>query len=158
MCEGPLCPYFPNGDVLSAGPVQGMSYVWRSNLKEAAFKIGYIWRDGDSKQIKIWDDPWNPRGTTRSPITLRGGSEISMVADLIGHKRYCQDEDLVRQLFYPKDVDEVLAIPVWADTDDRMAWHFDINGIFSVKSAYRVQLVGETIQNHSGQGASSTEN
>jgi hypothetical protein len=45
--------YFPNGDLLTAKPVDGMSYVWRSILKGLeVFKEGIIWRIGDGTRLE----------------------------------------------------------------------------------------------------------
>jgi hypothetical protein len=46
--------YFPNGDLLPAKPVAGMSYVWRSILKcLEVLKEGIIWRIGDGSKVCI---------------------------------------------------------------------------------------------------------
>lgn len=50
------------------------------------------------------------------------------------------DESLVRQTFHQDDVQTILSIPIAEDYDDCISWHFDPKGIFSVKSAYMVQL------------------
>jgi hypothetical protein len=45
--------YFPNGDLLTAKPVAGMSYVWRSILKGLeVFKEGIIRRIGDGTRLE----------------------------------------------------------------------------------------------------------
>jgi hypothetical protein len=50
--------YFPDGDVLKARPLTGMSYVWRSILKGIQLlKAGLIWHVGDGKSIDVWRDP-----------------------------------------------------------------------------------------------------
>jgi hypothetical protein len=50
--------YFPDGDVLKARPLTGMSYVWRSILKGIQLlKAGLIWLVGDGKSIDVWRDP-----------------------------------------------------------------------------------------------------
>jgi hypothetical protein len=69
--------YFPNGYLLATAPTSGMSYVWRSILKGLqVFKEGMIWRVGDGRNIRIWDDPWFPSGVTRQPTTHKGESEL----------------------------------------------------------------------------------
>ena len=57
--------YYPNGSVLTAQNINGMSYTWRSVLKEInLLKKGIIWRIGNGESVDIWNDPWLPRGTT----------------------------------------------------------------------------------------------
>jgi hypothetical protein len=58
-----------------------MSYVWRSILKGLeVLKEGMIWRVGNGTNIRIWNDPWFPSGSTRQPTTHKGDSELTMVA------------------------------------------------------------------------------
>jgi hypothetical protein len=60
------------------------------------------------------------------------------------------DEDLVRQTFHPDDAQTILVIPLSEDIKDYIGWNFDPRGIFSVKSAYKVQVDSDSI----GQGTS----
>ena len=49
------------------------------------------------------------------------------------------NEDLIRQIFYPFDADVICKIPIPnSDAEDRLAWHYENNGVFSVKSAYKL--------------------
>jgi len=58
-----------------------MSYTWRSILRGLeVMKLGVIWRIGDGRNIKIWSDPWIPRGILRRPITPRRGNVLTNVA------------------------------------------------------------------------------
>ena len=46
--------YYPDGKLLNARMKRGSSYTWQSVLGGLnCFKLGYIWRVGDSTQIKI---------------------------------------------------------------------------------------------------------
>jgi hypothetical protein len=45
------------------------------------------------------------------------------------------DETLVRDIFCDQDAHVILSIPIFEDSDDQWAWHFDEKGLFSVKSA-----------------------
>lgn len=85
LCARVLKPkYFQDGNVLAAKPREGMSYTWRSILKGLELlKEGVIWRVGNGEKIKIWEDPWIPRGVTRRPIMPRCRNLMSRVADLI---------------------------------------------------------------------------
>ena len=69
--------YFPNGSMLEATPVAGISYTWRSILKGMQLlKKGIIWRVGNGENIIIWSDPWIPRGSTRRISTPREGISL----------------------------------------------------------------------------------
>jgi hypothetical protein len=70
--------YFADGDVLSAGPMPGMSYVWRSILKGIqVLKLGIIWRVGDRNNIRIWEDPWIPDSSTVAQARSLGTTRSS---------------------------------------------------------------------------------
>lgn len=131
--------YFRQGDLLSAKPHEGISYTWRSILKGVKLlKKGIIWRVGDGEMIKIWSDPWIPRGVTRRPITPRASNLLTRVAELINPNTGQWDRELVLSTFWRDDAAQILAIPIHPDMEDVLAWHFDPKGLFSVKSAYRV--------------------
>jgi hypothetical protein len=50
--------YYPNGNVLQASAVDGMSYMWRSVLKWIELlKKDIIWLIGDGCSVHIWNDP-----------------------------------------------------------------------------------------------------
>jgi hypothetical protein len=133
--------YFPNGDILSAVPVSGMSYIWRSILKGIeVIREGMIWRVGSGENIRIWDDPWVLRGPTRRPRSNQGHHLLTRVVELIKPDVHEWDEQLVRQTFSAEDADAILCIPICEQHDDFVAWHYDSKGLFSVTSAYRVHV------------------
>lgn len=114
--------------------------MWRSILKGLeVVKEGMIWRVGTGENIRIWDDPWLPRGgSTRQPSTCRGQHLLTRVSELIDPDTSTWDAGLVRQTFCEEDAKVILEIPICDQVDDFIAWHFDAKGIFSVRSAYKV--------------------
>jgi hypothetical protein len=76
--------YYPNGDILSAGPKAGSSYTWQSiTAGVATFKRGYLWRVGNGESIKIWYDPWIPSSPDRKVISPRNNVIYTKVSELI---------------------------------------------------------------------------
>jgi hypothetical protein len=133
--------YFPEGDLLKASPVTGMSYVWRSILKGIQLlKAGLIWRVDDGKRINIWCDPWLPKGEVRTPLTRRGNSILTKVSELIDPVTGAWDSQLVEQTFNEADAAAILSIPIVEDVEDYCAWHPDNRGKFTVKSAYKLHV------------------
>ena len=62
-------------------------------------------------------------------------------------------EELVRKVFHATDVDQVLQIRISKFTEeDYIAWHYEKDGIFSVKSAYKLAV--ELQANHTSAGMS----
>jgi hypothetical protein len=149
--------YFPSGNMMTAKEGPGISYTWRSLLRGLrALEKGIIWRVGDGEQIRIWDDPWIPAGTTRRPRTPRGATLLTKVAELIVPITNSWDEELVKDIFWEEDVMNILAIPLRPDREDFIAWHFDSKGVFSVKSSYYVLESNEEQNRVVQRGESST--
>jgi hypothetical protein len=114
-----------------------------------------IWRVGDGSQINIWLDPWLPRGTTRRPVTPRGRTVLTRVADLIDPATGSWDRELIGDNFWEEDVQQILAIPIKQGMEDSIAWHFDPRGRFSVKSSYHVLVDNRDQQKVRQEGSSS---
>jgi hypothetical protein len=66
------------------------------------------------------------------------------------------DEALVRETFWQEDADCILSIPVHEGMNDIAAWHFNKNGLFSVRSAYKVLVEDRKRSNERRGGASSS--
>jgi hypothetical protein len=95
-----LARYCPDGDLMAAQEGPGISYSWRSIIRGIqALKKGIIWRVGDGEQIRIWDDPWIPRGQTRRPITPRGAVLLTKVSELIDPGTGSWDVQLLNDIF-----------------------------------------------------------
>jgi hypothetical protein len=73
---------------------------------------------GNGENIKIWEDPWLPRGTTRRPITMRRGSILTRAAELLNPVTGQWDEEMVTSTFWSEDVPTILVIPVHMEMDD----------------------------------------
>lgn len=44
----------------------------------------------------------------------------------------------MRDAFWEEDARVILSFPVHGGMENKLAWHFDKKGVFSVKSAYKV--------------------
>jgi hypothetical protein len=133
--------YFPHTNILHCTPKDKMSYRWRSILKGLELlKEGLIWRIGNEERVRIWDDPWLPKGLTRKPITPRRASILTRVNGLINPLTGDWDVELIQDNFLPEDAEEILRIPIDMDMDDWPAWYFDTKGIFPVKSTYKLAV------------------
>src|SRR4051812_6511283 len=76
--------YYPDGDVLKAGPKKGSSFTWQIIVMGIqTFKRGCIWRVGMGSRINIWHDPWIPSSWNRKVITPRGATMLDKVEELI---------------------------------------------------------------------------
>ena len=65
------------------------------------------------------------------------------------------DEQLVNDTFSTVDANLILNMPVSANVEDFIAWHFDEKGLHSVKQAYKLQVqLAENEQNGGRSGSS----
>lgn len=94
---------------------------------------------GDGSQINIWNDCWILASHNLKVMTPRGHDLVTTVEELINPVAGNWDENLNRDLFWSVDVHRILQIPLVAGREDIVAWHFNKNGFFSVRSAYHLQ-------------------
>ena len=73
-------------------------------------------------------------------LTRRGNTSVSnKVEELINPIDGRCNVELIRSLFWPIDVARILQSPIYSGREDLVAWHFNRNGLFTVKSAYHCQ-------------------
>jgi len=72
-------------------------------------------------------------------LTHRGNNLTTNVEELINPVDGNWDEQMIRDLFWPVDVHRILQIPLSAGREDIVAWNFNRNGLFSIRSAYHQQ-------------------
>nr|XP_051221482.1 uncharacterized protein LOC127339703 [Lolium perenne] len=133
--------YYPNGDILSAGPKAGSSYTWQSIVASiATFKRGYLWRVGNGESIKIWSDPWIPSSPDRKVISPRNNVIYTKVSELISPVTGQWDAQLLHELFNQVDVARILRIPLNDQGfEDFIAWGMTSHGRYTVRSGYYLQ-------------------
>jgi len=121
-----MARYFPNSDILHCVQRAGISYTWRSNLRGAELlKECIIWRIGNGENVKIWEDPWLPKGSIRKPVTPRRSCLLTRVNELIDLITGEWDEQLIRDIFWLEDAAGILQIPVDEHMEDWPGWYFD---------------------------------
>lgn len=82
---------------------------------------------------------------------------VSKVSDLLLPDRKEWNEHLVRELFSELDADDILHIKIlrW-DGNDFLAWNWTTNGLFTVRSAYKLRRQEDFIINRDKKGGSSS--
>jgi len=74
---------------------------------------------------------------------ILGGHVLSEVANLISPIFGGWDVELVKDIFWQEDADLILALLVHEGRPNMLAWHYDKQGKFSVKSAYKQRRIQE---------------
>ena len=135
--------YYPHGTFLEAEEGTRPSLAWRSILAaNGLIKEGLIWRIGDGNSVAIWRDSWLPRPTSykvQSPCRLLNVED--RVSALIDASTTSWNTSLVREIFDPDEADVIcnMAISKYGQCD-ALLWRGTLNGNFSIKSAYYMEL------------------
>jgi len=97
---------------------------------------GLIKRVGSGASISVWEDSWIPAQFPRPAKSNGSIFEPSLkVSSLIDNRSNFWNMDLLKELFDPKDVPLICALPVGTPTkEDTLGWHFTKSGKYTVKS------------------------
>jgi hypothetical protein len=98
---------------------------------------GLIKRVGDGASTNIWRDRWLPNHFGGWPLTPEGGQTAEWVSELLSENGQW-NEDFIRQCFIPVDAAAILRMPARIQYEDMWAWEPEKNGVYSVRSAYRL--------------------
>jgi hypothetical protein len=132
--------YFPRGNLLDTVFRADASPVWHGiEHGLALLKKGMIWRVGNGHNIKIWRDNWLPRNFSLKAREGKTRARFRRVNQLKMRGSDNWDEQLVRKIFYAEDAELILQMHAPTEgKDDFVAWHYESNGVFSVRSAYKL--------------------
>jgi hypothetical protein len=139
--------YFPHSSVLEAVVPHNASFMWRSICESlVVLNSGLRWRVGTGSRICIWKDAWLPGSTSNRVVSPpRVFDENATVDSLINWDSMCWNLDLIRQLFFPRDVELITSIPLSRRCPcDLLIWSATRQSIFTVKSAYNMLLVQQS--------------
>lgn len=133
--------YFPNSDFMSAEAVPGMSFTWRSILAgRQVLSRGLRFQIGKGNSVSLWNDPWLPFPYSFKPFSSPMiGTERWVVGDLIDQDNREWLPVLIDELFTICEAEMIKKIMLsYRVFDDRVVWHFDNSGRFTVKTGYAV--------------------
>ncbi|KAJ0097104.1 hypothetical protein Patl1_28743 [Pistacia atlantica] len=116
--------YYPDGNFLEAKVKRSSSFIWRSVMAaRAILESGLMWCIGDGSKVRIWQDKWLP-----------SASSFKIQSQCL-------------------EVNIICRIPISIfKRRDKIVWRYSQNGLFSVKSAYHLQV--ESQISSRGQSAS----
>jgi hypothetical protein len=149
--------YFPAGHLLDTAFIQDVSASWQGVIHGLELlKKGAIWRIGSGSMVKIWRDNWVPRADSLKVSGMKERCRLKWVSQLIDPATRSWDEAIIHKYFYHHGAEAILPIKIPAKpTNDFVAWHFESNGVFTVKSAYRLGMQPKA--QHLSRGQSSGE-
>ena len=130
--------YFPDGDILKATLKKKASYRWKSILHgRDLITKGLRYIIGDGSHVNMWKDPWIPDHPPRAPRPRQQITQDTKVSQFFLRDRNQWDIEKLRQEVIEEDVDKILALKISPTAkQDLLGWHYNDNGIYSVKSGY----------------------
>lgn len=130
--------YFRNCSILEAEEGKSSSYIWKSLIwGRDLLRKGLRFRLGNGEKIAMFDDPWIPKENTFKPICINRNFWNEKVVDFISPSG---DWNIMKleQAVLSCDVEEIRKIPINKNLEDRMIWHYDKLGKYTVKSGYKL--------------------
>ncbi|XP_058726136.1 uncharacterized protein LOC131597455 [Vicia villosa] len=133
--------YFPNSSYLDSKIGNNPSYAWRNLWKaKEVLRIGSQWSIGSGSSIKVMYDPWirEKDGWWANGPQCQNVYNL-FVKDLMLPTIKQWDVIKVKQLFDNEGAEAILRVPLVEDVvNDRLIWHEEENGEYSVKSGYKL--------------------
>ncbi|XP_073353989.1 uncharacterized protein [Aegilops tauschii subsp. strangulata] len=152
--------YFPNTTILQAQLGSKPSQIWRAIVEGVqVLKLGLIKRIGNGNDTDVWLDNWIPRDETLRAYGSRVANPPRLASDYFDYTMATWDKQKIEQTFMPMDVPAILSIPLSTrNFDDYWAWHFERNGVFSIRSAYRMLVATRQRREAWLEGSAGTSN
>ncbi|KAL6226980.1 hypothetical protein ACLB2K_000939 [Fragaria x ananassa] len=117
----------------------GASFTWRSIMAgRRVLEKGMRFQVGNGVDISVWHDRWIPVPYGFKPYSepMEGLDDLKVV-DLLDPDERGWQINLLRELFTEHEVELIAKIPLsLGNPNDRLVWHFDKSGRYSVKSGY----------------------
>ena len=90
----------------------------------------------------MWEDNWTPCSGLLRPVAAKSCNPPIWVHELIDSTSNQWRMDMLHQFFYEMDIEAIKNIPLSSmNQSDFWAWHYEKNGSFSVRSAYRMLIL-----------------
>ncbi|XP_026377691.1 uncharacterized protein LOC113271987 [Papaver somniferum] len=134
--------YFPNQNLLEIDKAaDSSSWIWKGIVKGLVFLRDNIVRKiNDGSSTNIWTDSWIPYATSPPISSNPNYSDYKLVKELINEQNNSWNVNLLNDLFSPEDVIKIRSIRINVDQSDRIMWAHTKNGMFTIKSAYKVYV------------------
>lgn len=130
--------YFNDTPFLCATKRKKASYIWYSILQgRDLLKKGLRVMIGNGEAIDAWSDPWLPTHPPRAPIAKTNSVTSIKVKEWITNLIQGWDIQKLQELVVPEDVERIRAIKLCSKSSpDLLGWHYNKDGIYTVKSGY----------------------
>jgi len=135
--------YYREKGFLEANLGTRPSFAWQSILSaNNLVEGGTIWRVGNGNQIRVWKDRWLSSyhsNKVQAPINLL--HKDATVSELINPEINWWNIPVVEHIFPQEVADQICGMAISPRTNqDKLIWAATSTGVFSVSSAYHLQL------------------
>lgn len=132
--------YFKNGSFLDCGIGNRPSYAWRSIMHGRELLVkGLMKQIGDGQSTHVWYDNWILLDAPRPPRYRTDEVDLSLtVSELIDSRYGTWNVHRVRHLFVEEDANYILGLKIHLNRPDAVVWGLEKNGVYSVKSGYKL--------------------
>ena len=134
--------FFPTGSILEAKDGTG-SFAWKSILRgRDLVQKGLLWRVGNGSSIQIYHDNWLPDPSFKKVLSSPNFFDsLEKVSALVDSERHSWFQEAIEANFLPHGASLIKAIPLsFDDCVDVITWPSNSDGVFSVRSGYRLLL------------------
>ncbi|XP_019175764.1 PREDICTED: uncharacterized protein LOC109171089 [Ipomoea nil] len=131
--------YYPTSSFYEATIGRNPSYAWRSIYAgQALLRSGCRRRIGNGRATGVLNHPWLPDAVDPYVVSTHPnlGQEL-LVSDLFDSATNGWNDDLLHELFAPRDILLIKQLPVNVECDDVWFWDRDLRGCYSVRDGYR---------------------
>ncbi|KAM6566616.1 hypothetical protein CsatA_025744 [Cannabis sativa] len=132
--------YYPSGSFLNATLGHNPSFIWKSILEaQGLVKVGVRKSIGNGDNVSILLDPWLPDPSNPFVLSDHPGLVNQKVSSLLSMQSKSWDLEIINDLLDERDKNLVLSIQLSLHaTADKWCWIEETNGLYTVKSAYRL--------------------
>jgi hypothetical protein len=135
--------YFPRSTLLEASLGYNPSFAWRSIWKARhVLLLGCRWRIGGGDKIRVMSDPWLRGNKERWILSPQPEGVYNLfVRDPMVDNYKAWNIAKVRTLFPDQVAERFIATPLIGSIyEDKMVWEGERNGLYSVKSSYKLAM------------------
>ncbi|XP_042969098.1 uncharacterized protein LOC122301783 [Carya illinoinensis] len=145
--------YFPSSDFLSAKVRGSDSFVWKSiTTARPLLAEGLLWKIGNGNSVRVWSNRWLPTPTSfkvQSPLRILGSG--ATVSSLIDQDTHSWNLPLIQNVFLLEEAAIISKLHISpCNSRDRLTWRCTTNGMFTIKSAYHLQVSMNDSRNKQG--------